>query len=358
MSAPAVPGTLADREFVQAWFAARLERLHPGASSVTVQQVERISRGVSRQTWTVQATVDGRPEAFIVRRDHEAGSVIPTALRLEYEVYRRLVDAPVPTSAALWFEDDPAWMPDGRIAYVRQEVAGHWYLPFIADESEAADEQRIAASKEHLDKLAALHTADWAALGFGEIFDVPAGPEDCARSLIETQLKSLAEFQFESNPALAEGIAQLIERAPRDAPRISLCKGTNGHGEEVWRDGRIVAMSDWELSYLTDPAYDFALVQEMIPEIVRDGRRVWGRPEALEYYRERSGIAVTHERIEYYRAVYGVMQFLYTHHSGHLIRNRGFRDLRFLWTAWENSYRSNIRLGQEFGFAPEGVRIR
>ncbi|WP_009480545.1 phosphotransferase family protein [Rhodococcus sp. JVH1] len=350
--------TLDDVAFVDAWFRHRKDRIGSDVQDISVVSVERLTRGVSRQTWSLDALVDGTPRCFIVRRDHETGAVIPTLLTTEYEVYRGLNDAPVPTARALWFEDDPQWQPDHRAAYVREKIAGDWYLPFIADGSPEHDERRIAASKEHLTQLARLHTADWQSLGFGEVFAVPKSPADCAANLIRDNLRRLAEYQFEPSPVLAEGVAQLLESAPRDVPRISLCKGTNGHGEEVWADGRIVAMSDWELACLGDPAYDFAQLQEMVPEIVRDGREVWGWDQALEFYREQSGIDVSLERIHYYRAVNGLLQFLYTHHSGSQVKQLGVTDLRFVWTAWENSFRSNIRLAQEYGFEPEGSAIK
>lgn len=108
-------------------------------------------------------------------------------------------------------------------------------------------------------------------------------------------------------------------------------------------------MSDWELAALGDPAYDFAQVQEMIPEIHRDGRRIWGLPEALAYYRERTGIEVTVERVEFYRMFYGVLQFLYAHHAAALARRGEPVALRFMWTATEVSFRSQLRLARVFG---------
>ena len=60
---------------------------------------------------------------------------------------------------ALWFEDDPAWQPDGRPAYVRAKVDGDWRLPFLASQDPADDERRIEAAKEHLAKLALIHTS-------------------------------------------------------------------------------------------------------------------------------------------------------------------------------------------------------
>jgi hypothetical protein len=85
------------------------------------------------------------------------------------------------------------------------------------------------------------------------------------------------------------------------------------------------------------------------------GERVWGLEKALAYYRERSSIEITLPRLECYRAFNGLLQVLYTHHSAHLIRQGGFRDARFLWTAWENGFRSTVKLGYAFGFSTEGA---
>ena len=190
----------------------------------------------------------------------------------------------MPVARALWFEDDPAWQPDGRPAYVRAKVDGDWRLPFLASRDPADDERRIEAAKEHLAKLAA-HPHDRLA-GARLRRAVPrAGrsrPMSCPTS-IRLFLDRLSDVQQEPSPVLAEGVDWLLATAPL-APCVTFCKGTNGHGEEVWRDGRIVAMSDWELACIAEPAYDLAQVQEMVPTIEREGRHVWGWPEALAHY--------------------------------------------------------------------------
>ncbi|HWD05876.1 MAG TPA: phosphotransferase family protein [Amycolatopsis sp.] len=343
---------LEDRAEVGLWFR---ERLGTEADDLTVEQVARISQGVSRETWIVDAKVvrgdATTEESFVVRRDLPDGSVIPMPLREEFEVYHRLAASPVPTARALWFEDDPRWQPDERPAYVRTKVDGDWRLDFLSSDDPADDERKIAASKEHLEKLALLHTSDWRALGFGEIGTVPDSPAACATALLDDLRDRLSAFQFEPSPAVAEGFAQLRATAPADAPVIALCKGTNGHGEEVWAGGQIVAMSDWELWRLGDPAYDFAQLQEMVPEIVRDGRRLWGWPEALEFYRERSGIEITPERLSWYRGCYGLIQFSYAHHSAHRLAH-GAGSIRLAWNASEVQYRSQLKLASAFGFVP------
>src|SRR5262249_23104541 len=164
MGVPMCP-QLRDVGFVTEWLNARKQHLDPDARSVRVDAVTQLSRGVARETWAIDGSVvtarSTTPIELAVRRDHEAGSVIPSELRLEFEVYRRLTGTQVPVAAALWFEDDTSLQPDGRPAYVRRRVHGDWYLPFLADTSAASDALRIAACKEHLEKLALVHTLDW-----------------------------------------------------------------------------------------------------------------------------------------------------------------------------------------------------
>jgi aminoglycoside phosphotransferase (APT) family kinase protein len=346
---------LVDTADLTAWFSHRLPAVDAGVEEVEVKAVERATRGVSRETWLVDAAVTRAghrtDEGFVVRRDHEIGTVDPVPLGTEYEVYRRLAGSAVPVAKALWFEDDPFWRPDGRPAYVRTLVAGHWRLPFLASTDPTDDERRIAACLEHLDKLAIVHTADWRALGFDEVFPVPDGPEDCVPNLIRWFTSRLAAVAFEPSPALAEGLTWLRANAPA-APCITLCKGTNGHGEEVWRDGRIVAMSDWELACLAEPAYDLAQVQEMVPSIERDGHVVWGWPQALAHYEQRTGIPVTMERIRFYRRFYALPMFLFTHNAGRHVVLDGNRLARFAWTSTEMQYQAELRFADIGGFLP------
>lgn len=347
--------SLTDLARTTAWFRHRLAGVDPDVTSVDVGSVERVARGVSRETWLVDAVVvragAARTEGFVVRRDHDVGSVDPIPLDVEYGTYRRLGRSAVPVARTLWFEDDPRWMPDGRPAYVRTKVEGHWRLPFIVSTDPADDERRIAASKEHLSKLALVHQVDWRALGLDELFPVPDGPDDVAANLVRWFRRRLADVQFEPSPVLAEGVQWLLATAP-PAPCVTFCKGTNGHGEEVWRDGRIVAMSDWELACIAEPAYDIAQCQEMIPTIVRDGRQVWGLEQALDFYRGLTGIEVTPERVVYYRRFYALPMFLFTHNAGRHVHVHGNRLARFAWTSTEMQYWAQMRFADTGGFAP------
>lgn len=289
----------------------------PDLARAAVSGVTKFPRGVSRETWFVDVSVAGGADRrLVVRRDLPAGSVTPTTLRFEYEVYRRLVASPVPVARPLWYEDDPELLVDGREFYVREHVAGSWEVPGFSDPDPARDGVRIEASREHMRKLALLHSCDWEALGFAEIMDVPPTPAAAATTAIDRLEALLCTFQIEPFPAVTEALEVLRDEAPTDAPTISLLKGTNGIGEEVWRDGRIVAMSDWELASLGDPASDFAHLQRLRPKLFgAGGELIWSLQHAVDYYEQQGGVEIDLRRVDYYRRLGALETVLYTHNA-------------------------------------------
>ncbi|MGA4790628.1 phosphotransferase family protein [Nocardia sp. AB354] len=339
---------LTDNEFVRQWLVHRSDVLGLDSASLSVRDVRPMSRGVSRQTWSVLVDDDSGEHPLMVRRDHEVGSVIPTSLETEYAVYSALAGTGVPHARALWWENDPAWMPDGRPAYIRESIEGDWRLPELSmDPAEVAD-RRIDLAREHIRRLAQVHAVDWRGVGLDRILGAPESPQDAAATVVDGLLDQLRRYQGAPSVAAAEAIATLRARAPRDLDRLAFCKGTNGHGEEVWRDGRIVAMSDWELAAIGDPAFDFAQCQELVADIVVDNRRIWGMPEALAYYGELTGSTVTLERVAYYREVMALLQHVYTQHAAWVVRRHAVPPLRFVWTATEVAFRSELRLAAEY----------
>lgn len=313
---------------VTQWLREGLGR-DPGALQIT-----KFPRGVSRETWLVHCDAG----EFTIRQDLPGGSVDPIPLHHEYEVYRRLAQpgGPVPVARPLWYTEVG---PAGRPAYAREQVEGDWRIAGWPD-----PEVRRQAGMEHLRRLAALHTCDWAALGFGEIFDVPASPQDCAPLAVEYFAAAIREHRVEPMPIVSEAIAHFRAEAQRfPAPRISLCKGTNGLGEEVWRDGRIVAMSDWELSRLCDPAYDLAQCQDLL----------WDEAEALRYYNDISGIGITADHVAFYRRLYSLVMFSFTNHATQCLIERGDRNARLAWVGTEMSHVATLRMAFAAGFEPK-----
>lgn len=304
----------------------------PERGPIATLSIRRMPRGVSRETWEIEFLwADRRTERLIVRRDVGAISVDGLPLDLEYGIYERLQRSDVPVAHVLWFEKDDAWRPGRRQFYVREWIDGSWDVPNAENPDPSFDEWRIGLCKEHLGALAKVHRVDWRALGFTDIMPAPTSPESAAVELIERLEARVRTYGFDSLPLANEAIAILKDRAPRDASTICLCKGTNGLGEEIWQNGKIIAMSDWELAVIGDPAYDFCQLQNLVPEIPNK----WGWPQALSWYRDLTGITVTQEQIDFYRAIYSVQQLGYALNAGKAVIERRDDQLRFCWVGTE-----------------------
>lgn len=293
----------------------------------------RYPRGSSRLTWFVdyRAAPDAPVSSIVLRADFEGGSTIHSSLEQEYFMYERLGHTAVPVAPVLRWEDDPDWAE--RPFYIREQIRGEWDVPHYKDPDPAYDAMRIAISQEHMRKLALVHQVDWKGLGFDKRLSAPASTEECAAHFIDRLVAQLHDFQREPMPVVIECLGALRKDAPV-APCISLCKGTNGLGEEVLRDGVIVAMSDWEEASIGDPAADFASLQDFIPEIERDGRKLWGLEQALEYYREVSGIDLPIANVRFYQRLRTFGAILYGHKAAVVVHN-GRADIRQAWTGTE-----------------------
>jgi len=314
-------------------------------------EYQRFPRGSSRITsFVTYRPAPGAPEEKLVfRGDLPGGSTIPTPLDQEYFIYDTLGRTAVPVAPVLFWEARPEWTD--RPFYVRRQIEGSWEIPHFMDLDPQYDELRIAISKEHLRKLGIVHNLDWKALGFEKYLSAPASVESAAVHFIDGLVRSIDEYKMEALPLVTEAADVLKAQAPV-APRLSLCKGTNGLGEEVFRDGEIVAMSDWEEASIGDPAADFASLQNFIPEIERDGRKLWGLEQALDYYRETSGIDVTAENVQFYVKTRFLGQVGYGHKAA-TVTQKGLADIRQVWTGTEVQHLGKRLIANQIGLVTD-----
>lgn len=318
-------------DFTSDWFSAYMAGRTGGP--VKVERFQRFTRGTSRQTWfAAYRPAEGSTRHVTLRTDHPAGAGDPTPLDREYGCYVALGKTAVPHARALLWEDDPARTP--RPFYLRETVDGSWQVPGFTSLDETGARARLEASREHMRALAMVHDADWRAAGFGDLFGAPSSEAEAAPFYLDLLMKRFEGFGGEPQPLMREALTFLREKAP-PAARISLCKGTNGFGEEVFRDGRIVAMSDWEEAIVGDPASDLAMVQGFTEVIEIGGERVWDIEQAADYYNSVAAVPVSMDNVRYYRLarLFGRMvMFAYT---TTVVRKSSQATIRQSWTAIE-----------------------
>nr|WP_176392193.1 phosphotransferase family protein [Sphingomonas sp. CDS-1] len=316
---------------------------------VRIDKVEGFPRGSSRETRFVTYSIDGgEAREMVLRSDFPAGSTDPNPLDLEYFIYDRLGQADVPTARTLFWEANPA--RTDRPFYAREKIDGDWNIAHFSDPDPAYDSLRIAIAKEHIGALARVHAIDWRTIGFGERLPVPRDEADAAPCALRHARDQFLGLATEPIPLLLEAVEWLTDKAP-PAPRLCLCKGTNGYGEEVFRDGRIVALSDWEEVTIGDPAADFAFMQGFLGDIVRDGRKLWGLEPALDHYAELTGIRIAPETVQFYQLIRALRLAVMSHNSATSLR-RPDAHIRQGWTATEVLHLSKHILASAMGLVP------
>jgi aminoglycoside phosphotransferase (APT) family kinase protein len=223
-------------------------------------RVTRLSRsfpGHSRETWIVETDALG---GLVMRVDHPGGPLVPVPLRVEYHVYERLWPTAVPVAEPLFYGEGERFA-DGRAHMVRRLVDGSPRVEGLTGSPSDDPALRRAVCYELAEKLAVVHTLDWAGLGFADVVFCPASAETALQDEVHHWRKLWASTRTDPFPLLTEATYWLEEQVPPRRHRLALLKGNNGIGEEIWRERRIVALSDWELAAVGDPSLDWAFSQ-------------------------------------------------------------------------------------------------
>jgi aminoglycoside phosphotransferase (APT) family kinase protein len=269
---------------VEAYLNSRLDQ------PTKLAKVSQTFPGMSRETWLAIAE-DPDEVGYVVRIDPASGGSVPTPLKLEWDVYERLWPSPVPTAEPLWY-DEGIDFADGRAHLVRRMVDGTTHNPGFLSGPETADERRAIAF-EHAEKLALLHTLDWKEYGLDEVLSAPASPVESFRHQMSMWKAHWERVRVTPMPLVTEALYWFEEQMPPASDRISLLKGNNGLGEEIWKDDRIVAMSDWELAELGDASLDWAFSQGML--------KLHDEAETLKHYAEHAGFVIDPARLGWSR---------------------------------------------------------
>jgi aminoglycoside phosphotransferase (APT) family kinase protein len=269
---------------VEAYLNSRLD------APTKLTSVTQTFPGMSRETWIALAE-DPKEVGYVVRIDPASGGSVPIPLKLEWDVYVRLWPSPIPTAEPLWF-DEGIDFAGGQPHMVRRMVDGTTHLPgFLAGPE--GDAAKRATAFEHAEKLALLHTLDWKQYGLDEVLDAPASPIESLRHQMSVWRGYWDKVRVTPMPLVTEALYWFDEQMPPPGDRVALLKGNNGLGEEIWKDGRIVAMSDWELAELGEPALDWAFSQGML--------KLHDEGETLRHYEEHAGFAIDPARLAWSR---------------------------------------------------------
>jgi aminoglycoside phosphotransferase (APT) family kinase protein len=242
-----------------------------GLGNVAVDHLEIPGgTGFSNETILFDATWDddtGTPEVH-----HLVARIAPQAhtvfLEANFETQYRVMGAlsqhtDVPVPEMLWLEGDPAWFGSPfwimrRIDGIAPSDAPHystagWLLDAGPDEQARVWWNGIGA-------LAAVHNLDWRALGL-ELLDDPARGEPALEQQLTYYDESLAWAEAAEGGRPHEGARAALEwlranRPASDPEQVAITWGDSRLANQMYRDGEVVAVLDWEMVALGDPRID------------------------------------------------------------------------------------------------------
>jgi len=238
---------------LEAWFADR----GFAEPSVTLLPGPELT-GYSHETIVFEVSSTGVTQRLVARVEPVDVSLFPAPdLQVEYRLLEALADEPVPLPSLHGFEPSPEYL--GAPFYVMEHIEGRvapdsppypmggWLL-----DASPADRQTVWWSG--LDALAPLHQVEWQAKGLefvngGRTLGL-AGELDYWKKY----------FDFVGRPVApsAERAWTYLEREQPTGGAIALCWGDARLGNQMFRDGRCVALLDWEMACLSDPIQDLA----------------------------------------------------------------------------------------------------
>lgn len=255
MPAPRGRDFEATRQQLAEWLHGKL----PRATELVVSELSGpAATGFSNDTllFDLESVEDGRREhrALVARIEPTGFGVFPVYdLTLQYRVMAALRRTDVPVPQMFWFESDKSLLGapfyvmervDGRIPTDNPPYHGGGWI------TEIAPEERTSIWNSGVDTLAAIHRCDAAKLGIDFLDAPPPGVDTVAWQL--DYWKRYADWVTEGRkfPTLDAGWQWLQANRPPPSQRRDLCWGDSRIGNMIFRDGRCVAVLDWEMASL------------------------------------------------------------------------------------------------------------
>jgi aminoglycoside phosphotransferase (APT) family kinase protein len=218
------------------------------ATEVRVDGLARFHGGAARETWRFTAHSRSASEGLVVRRDPPA-SLIETSRAAEFHVLKRAHGGGLPAPEPLMLDADGRHL--GRPGFVMREIAGgHAANPFEPDAYGAAG---VGTGRALFTALGRLH-----ALVPGP-HDFDALPHMDAATRVAHWQAEIARHRIRPEP-IAEAAGRWLARhvpAPSGPPAIVHGDFRSGNFL-VDADNRLLAVLDWEMAHIGDPAEDLA----------------------------------------------------------------------------------------------------
>lgn len=228
------------------------------------------STGFSNETILFDATWDdggGTPSVhhLVARIAPQVHTVFLEAnFENQFRVMQALAEGTdVPVPEMLWFEGDPTWFGSpfwimARVDGIAPADAPHYSVDgWLRD---ASPDEQTTVWWNGIAALAAVHNLDWRALGLERLDDAARGEPALEQQLTYYE-ESLEWAEQAEQGRPHEGARAALDwlRADRpasDPEEVTITWGDSRLANQMFRDGEVVAVLDWEMVAIGDPRID------------------------------------------------------------------------------------------------------
>ncbi|MEM9621612.1 MAG: phosphotransferase family protein [Pseudomonadota bacterium] len=267
-------------------------------TTCSLQHIEQIPGGASRETYLVQLQQEGDPVGIVLRRDPPS-SLIDTERALEYRTYAAVynhgvVPVPEPITLAetnLGELERPfsvmALVPDGQASPANLEMPD--MEPVLAT---------LGQRKWHL--LGQLASTPISDLGVEDFMARPEHPAAAALAYWEEVIEADAQHP---QPIAAAALRWLHANLPAPPEQLCLVHGDYRTGNFLYTAaGDITAVLDWEMAHIGDPLEDLAWSLDPLWSNQPDlAGRLLPRAEAMQIWEASSGLKIDREAFRWWQ---------------------------------------------------------
>ncbi|MCP3986548.1 MAG: phosphotransferase family protein [bacterium] len=250
-----------------------------------VLSIERLTSGLSSQSYCVETETADGPTRLVMRVEPEHGVIPPYDIAREYRLLGEIHEAGLPTPGVVHLEEDPS-IVGGRFMLMTF-VEGVIYRNM--DARLKADPALLSRMQEQfIEMLARIHETPQHVLS-----NYTTG-EEAARAEVAVCRNRLMKTELLPSPIIRHALDFLDEHAP-PAQCLALLHGDYRLPNLMWKEDTISGVLDWELARVGDPLSDLAFTQTI-------GRGLCSiEGELAARYAERTGIEIDERRLLYYR---------------------------------------------------------
>ena len=274
------------------------------ADAVHVEGLARLAGGASRELWGLDLAFDeaapgGAHRLELVLRRDPPGRSGESDRRLEFELLRRAAASGVPVPRVHWACADPGVLDTPF--FLMERLAGET-IPrrLLRDERYARTREVLLGELGGI--LARIHTIDVDRRSLRDL-ERPSGRPP-AEDQLEGTAEAIRQLSPEPHPVLDLAERWLRERLP-PAGRESLVHGDYRVGNVMFDEQGVVAILDWELAHVGDPAEDLGWLCTKAWRFGSDepGGGLGSRESLLEAYEKGGGRPVTLDTLRFWEAL-------------------------------------------------------